>query len=510
MSTIQPRWEWRTFGGDLARAAARLRAQGTSGRELSDEVYLLSALSDGNVKIRAGLLDIKRLEQTNADGLELWHPVLKTDFPVTGETVASLFDALGVPPPGLDRPAYTQDQLRDELIGVEPRLRALDVHKERARYRLGGCRCEVTEVVADGRAVTSLAVESEDASAVTAVVRELGLTGVPNQSYPEGLKALIGFPAGAAQPGADPAGRRFAVIDLGTNSVKLYVAERDAAGRWTPVLDRSEVTRLGEGLAETGEIAPAAQERTLAAIRGMVEEARDLGAERVLAVGTMGMRSAANSDAFVERVRGACGITVEVISGEDEARLAYLAVRESLGIPGGSVVVFDTGGGSTQVTLGRDGQILERFSLNLGAARLTERFGLAEAVSEETLSTARAAIAGELGRLDALPRPDALVGMGGAVTNLTSVSLALSPYDPDRIQGATLTRSEVETQIARYAALDAADRRAIPGLQPGRAEVILAGALVVLTLMDKLGQGGVSVSDRGLRHGVLIERFGDV
>lgn len=321
---------------------------------------------------------------------------------------------------------------------------------------------------------------------------------------------MIGSPAGTAQPGSAPTGRRFGVIDLGTNSVKLHVAERDAAGRWTPVLDRSEVTRLGEGLAETGAIAPAAQERTLAAIRGMVEEARALGAERVLALGTMGMRNAANSDAFIERVRAACGITIEVISGEEEARLAYLAVRESLGIPRGSVVVFDTGGGSTQVTLGHDGRILERFSLNLGAARLTERFGLAGPVSDETLNTARATIAGELGRLDALPRPDALVGMGGAVTNLTSVSLALGRYDPDRIQGATLSRSEVETQIARYAALDAVGRRAIPGLQPGRAEVILAGALVVLTLMDKLGQGRVSVSDRGLRHGVLIERFGEV
>ena len=239
----------------------------------------------------------------------------------------------------------------------------------------------------------------------------------------------------------------------------------------------------------------------------MVADARRLGAEQVVAVGTMGMRSAANSNDFIAAVRDACGITIEVIGGDEEARLAYRAVQESLGIPGGSVVVFDTGGGSTQVTLGRDGRILERFSLNLGAARLTERFGLAGPVPQETLDAALAAIGGELGRLDAVARPDALVGMGGAVTNLTAVSLALSPYDPDRIQGATLTRTEVEGQIARYAALDAEGRRAIPGLQPGRAEVILAGALVVLTLMDKLGQDRLSVSDRGLRHGVLLERF---
>lgn len=505
MSSIIPRWEWRTFGGDLAEPMARLQALGPTGVQESEEVYLLSALCDANVKVRAGLMDIKQLEQVNGDGLEQWRPILKAEFPLSAGALTPVFEALGLPAPVLQRPDYTLDQLTAELVAPEPRLRALAVHKQRNRFRVGGCGCELTEVVADGRPVTTLAVESEDPAAVIAVVRDLGLGGIPNQSYPRGLKTLIGMTGDA--PDAGCAGRCFAVIDLGTNSVKLYVAERDAAGHWARVLDRSEVTRLGEGLAETGTISAAAQGRTLAAIQGMVADARRLGAAQVVAVGTMGMRSAANSDDFIAAVRDACGLTVEVIGGDEEARLAYLAVQESLGIPGGSVVVFDTGGGSTQVTLGRDGRILERFSLNLGAARLTERFGLAGPVARETLDAARAAIGGELGRLDSITRPDALVGMGGAVTNLTAVSLGLSPYDPDRIQGATLTRTEVEGQIARYAALDAEGRRAIPGLQPGRAEVILAGALVVLTLMDKLRQDRLSASDRGLRHGVLIERF---
>ena len=507
MSMIVPRWEWRTFGGDLAAASARLQASGTTGLQVSDEVYLLSALCDANVKIRASLMDIKQLEQVNGDGLEQWRPVLKAEFPLSAVTLTRVFEALGLPAPRLQRPDYTLDQLTAELVKPEPRLRALGVHKTRNRYRMGGCSCEFTEVVAEGRATTTLAVESEDAAAVARTVRDLGLSDIPNRSYPRGLKALVGMTGDAPDLPGEGAGRRFAVIDLGTNSVKLHVAERDTAGHWTRVLDRSEVTRLGEGLAETGRIGPAAQERTLGAIQGMVADAWRLGAEQLVAVGTMGMRSAQNSDAFIAAVRDACGICIEVIGGDEEARLAYLAVQESLGIPGGDLVVFDTGGGSTQVTLGRDGRILERFSLNLGAARLTERFGLAGPVTGETLDAALAGIGGELGRLDSVGRPDALVGMGGAVTNLTAVGLALSPYDPDRIQGATLTRKEVERQIALYARLDAAGRRAIPGLQPGRAEVILAGALVVLTLMEKLGQDRLSVSDRGLRHGVLLERF---
>jgi len=182
-------------------------------------------------------------------------------------------------------------------------------------------------------------------------------------------------------------------------------------------------------------------------------------------------------------------------------------VQDSLGIPGGRVVVFDTGGGSTQVTLGEDGEVLDRFSLNLGAVRLTEQFGLGRAVSQDRLDAAHVAIDTELGRLDTLQRPNALVGMGGAVTNLAAVALSMSEYDPDRIQGAVLTRAEVQRQIAEYAARDAAERRSIPGLQPGRAEVILAGALIVLTLMDKVGLQQLSISDRGLRHGVLLERF---
>lgn len=502
MSTIIPRWEWRTFGGNLKGAVDRLRSHGASGIQSSDAVYLLSGQGDANVKIRDGLLDIKHLEQVNGDGLEQWRPILKAPFPLSPGTIAQLFDALGLAAPPLGRPQYDLAMLRSEVIRPEPRLRDLEVHKERTRYRMNGCSCEITVVCAGGRQVDTLAVESEDAAAVIATVRALGLDGVPNQSYPKGLKALVGLGVEGSAPG-----RRFAVIDLGTNSVKLFVGERDSAGKWTRVLDRSEVTRLGEGLAETGRISPAAQARTLAALRGMAQEARRLGAEQVLAVGTMGMRNAANRDALIRDAEADSGLRIEVIDSDVEARLAYLAVQESLGIPGGSVVVFDTGGGSTQVTLGRDGAILDRFSLNLGAARLTEDFGLAGPVPPETLAAARAAIAGELSRLDSVAPPDALVGMGGAVTNLTAVSLALSPYDPDRIQGATLTRAEVERQIALYAARDAAGRQAIPGLQPGRAEVILAGALVVLTLMDKLAQDRLSVSDRGLRHGVLLERF---
>src|SRR5262245_38315660 len=170
---------------------------------------------------------------------------------------------------------------------------------------------------------------------------------------------------------------RYAVIDVGTNSVKFHIGEKNQDGAWRTVADRAEVTRLGERLAETGEIGRDAMERTATAIAGMAAEAQRQGVSQIAAVGTMGLRTARNSDAFLAEVERRTEVRIEVISGEEEGRLAYLAVKTGLGLGDGSLVVFDTGGGSTQFTFGHGSVVDERFSLNVGAVRYTERFGLA-------------------------------------------------------------------------------------------------------------------------------------
>jgi exopolyphosphatase/guanosine-5'-triphosphate,3'-diphosphate pyrophosphatase len=302
---------------------------------------------------------------------------------------------------------------------------------------------------------------------------------------------------------------RFAVIDVGTNSVKCHVSDRQPDRTWRPVADRSEVTRLGEGLrGDGGLLAPAAMDRTAAAIVDLVADARRLGVDAVAAVGTMGLRTAANGADFVARIRRECGITIDVVSGLEESRLAYLAVQSGLGLPDGSVVVFDTGGGSSQFTFGRGTAILDRFSLNLGAVRLTETWDLAGVVSTDQLARARSAVEAELARLDGSPAPEAVVGVGGAVTNLVAVRLGLTRYDPEAIQGAILTDAEVDRQIGLYRTRTAEERRRVPGLQPSRAEVILAGALVVQGVLARLRRPSLVVSDRGVRHGLLVDRFG--
>jgi exopolyphosphatase/guanosine-5'-triphosphate,3'-diphosphate pyrophosphatase len=311
-----------------------------------------------------------------------------------------------------------------------------------------------------------------------------------------GLKTLAGFGE-----------KRYTAIDVGTNSVKLHVAVRHADGTWSPVADRAEVTRVGEGLDAAGSLQPEAMRRTMEAIASMAEEARRAGTVEITAVGTAGLRAATNGAEFAEAVEARCGVRVEIIPGEEEARLAYLGARSGLELGRGPLVAFDTGGGSSQFTFGHGDQINEQFSVPVGAARLTERYGLDQPVSEKQLATALEGIAAELGRLDGRPSPDAVVGMGGALTNLAAVEHGLAEYDPEVVQGTELHRSDIDRQIELYRTRTADERRAVIGLQPNRAEVILAGACVVRTVLGKLGRDSLVVSDRGLRHGLLADRF---
>ncbi len=496
MTEITPRWEWRSFGRRFGQAEQRLAGLTPGGVQESDELYLLSG-AGGNVKVRDALMDIKVLREVNADGLEQWTPVMKAGFPLPAAEAAKVLEALGLPLPTPVRASYTLDELIAQFAAPGGAVRAVKVHKRRTRYTVGGCMAELSEVVANGKSTRTLAVESADAAGVMRAVRELDLGGYTNTSYPRGLAALI-----------DDAPVRYAVIDAGTNSIKFHIAEQAADGTWRTVVDRAEVTRLGEGLAQQGVISGAALERVTAAIAGMVDEAKRHGVRAIAAVGTAGLRIASNANAVVDAIAARTGVHIEVISGEEESRLAYLAAKAGLGLHQGSLVVFDTGGGSSQFTFGHDAVVDERFSVDVGAVRYTERFGLDRAVSPEVLREAMAAMAADLSRIDGRPVPDALVAMGGAVTNITAVKHGLATYDPTVVQGTVLDRTEIDRQIELYRSRDADARRAIIGLQPKRAEVILAGACIVRTVMEKLGKQSFTVSDRGLRHGVLAERFG--
>jgi exopolyphosphatase/guanosine-5'-triphosphate,3'-diphosphate pyrophosphatase len=298
------------------------------------------------------------------------------------------------------------------------------------------------------------------------------------------------------------------VIDVGTNSVKFHVGERVDDGTWRTVADRAEITRMGEGLGSGGTVERAALERTIEVIGEMADDAKREGAVAIAAVGTAWLRAVHDRDDVISAIRERTGVMVEEVSGEEEARLAYAAVSIGLPADAGHVVVFDTGGGSTQFTFGQDGRVDERFSLPLGAVAYTERFGLDGAITAERLDEVLATMSKDFASLDGRAKPDALVAMGGAVTNLAAVKHEMAVYDPDIIRGTVLDRETIDREIEHFRTLDADARRTIVGLQPARAEVILAGACIVRTVMDKLDQASLTVSDFGLRHGVLAERFG--
>ena len=189
MSEIIPRWEWRSFGLHFGDAEERLKTHGTDKLRHSDEIYLLSSISDANVKIREGQMDIKRLEQTDAHGFEQWRPVLKEVFPLPAAAMQAVFTALGV--------ATTQDYVPIALeqllveVASDSRMRTLEVHKARTRYQLVGCMAELTEVTVNGKTIRTMAVESEDPAHIADALRALNLEGIENVNYPRGLKRLV-------------------------------------------------------------------------------------------------------------------------------------------------------------------------------------------------------------------------------------------------------------------------------------------------------------------------------
>ncbi len=192
METVIPRWEWRTFAASFGEAERRFRELEPSTVQESDELYLLAPASNANVKIRNQLMDVKLLEQVNADGLEQWRPVMKGEFPLPAAEVEKVCAALQVAPPS-PRPVYTLEQLEAELTHPSRGVRVVRVHKKRRRHTVGGCLAEVTEVIADSQATRTVAIEFEDPARVQAAVRDMGLDRFENVSYPRGLKRLVGM-----------------------------------------------------------------------------------------------------------------------------------------------------------------------------------------------------------------------------------------------------------------------------------------------------------------------------
>ena len=307
-------------------------------------------------------------------------------------------------------------------------------------------------------------------------------------------------------------GPRFAAIDVGSNTVLLLVAER--RGRdFAPVVERAEITRLGRGVDRTGSLDERAIAGTVEVLARFAAEARALGALGIACVATSAARDARNGAAFFEAARRAAGLVPEVISGEEEARLVWSSAWRDFGPPpaGAELVVLDVGGGSTEVCFGSAAAPRARQSLQLGAVRLTERVAAADPPSGAALAELRARAVEGLGPAVA-PRAGAggtMVGVAGTVTTLAAVEKALPVYDAGVVHGSELSLASLEALYARLGALTVAERQRLPGMEPKRADVIVAGCAIVLEAVRLLGFERLTVSDRGVRWGLLHDRFGE-
>ena len=304
---------------------------------------------------------------------------------------------------------------------------------------------------------------------------------------------------------------RVAAIDCGTNSIRLLVADVDlAAGTLVDVVRRMEVVRLGQGVDRTGRIAPEALERTLDACRRYAAEARELGAGPVRFVATSASRDAENRQEFVDGVRDAFGVEPEVISGGEEAALAFRGATAVLGgkHPGPYLVV-DLGGGSTEIVLGATSPVAS-WSMDVGCVRMTERHLESDPPSTEEIAAAVAdveAALDEAGRTVPFGRAATLVGLAGTVTTVTAHALDLDEYDPELIDGAVLPVDRVLASCRTLLGMSRKRRAALPFMHPGRVDVIGAGALVWSGVVSRVQ---AEVGRSGGRLGTVVTSEHDI
>jgi exopolyphosphatase/guanosine-5'-triphosphate,3'-diphosphate pyrophosphatase len=307
---------------------------------------------------------------------------------------------------------------------------------------------------------------------------------------------------------SDPAAHRLGAIDIGTNSVRLLVADVDGAGADAALetLDRRvHITRLGQGVDETRHLRPDAIGRTLDVLREYRSVLDELGVRRIRATATSAARDAANRDDFFQPAAEVLGFEPELIPGDEEARLSFLGATSQLSEPAPYLVV-DIGGGSTEFIVGTrepEGVI----SVDTGSVRLTEQYVTSDPPEPEELSAAHSIVRDHLADVEreipAVREAATLVGLAGTITTVAAVELGLAEYDRDKIHHFRLTKAAAEDVFRTLATETIEQRRHNPGLDPGRADVIVAGALELVTIMRALGFDTMVVSESDLLDGII-------
>jgi exopolyphosphatase/guanosine-5'-triphosphate,3'-diphosphate pyrophosphatase len=298
---------------------------------------------------------------------------------------------------------------------------------------------------------------------------------------------------------------RVGAIDLGTNSTRLLIADV-AEGRLREVERRLTITRLGEGVDERRRLLPLPIARVRNCLTDYRRALEQIGAERTLAVATSAVRDAENGEAFLGEVEWSYGFATRLLSGDEEALLTLRGVTAGRRLEPGTLVV-DVGGGSTELVVGDTGGVDFHVSLDVGCVRLTERyFGADPTEPPEIDACARAvrALLEERVPGDVRESVRTAIGVAGTVTTLAALDLELAEYDPERVHGHRVPADRVEDELSRLAAIPLAERRRVPGLEPERAPVIVAGIVVVREVLAHFGLAELEASERDLLHGAAL------
>jgi exopolyphosphatase/guanosine-5'-triphosphate,3'-diphosphate pyrophosphatase len=310
--------------------------------------------------------------------------------------------------------------------------------------------------------------------------------------------------------------RRVAAVDCGTNSLRLLLADVDPGrAELTDVIRRMEIVRLGQGVDQTGRLAPEALARTMAMLREYAAVIARSGAQAVRMVATSATRDADNASEFVRLVKEVLGVAPEVLTGDEEAMLSFTGATAELaaGPDPGPFLVADIGGGSTEFVLGEaGGRPAHAISVNVGCVRMTERHLHGDPPSEAEVAAAAADIDAALEEVAAaMPVREAgtLIGLAGSVTTVAAIAMGLPAYDPSRIHHARVAAADVHAVTRGLLAQTRAERAAIGVMHPGRVDVIGGGALILDRLMRRFGFAEVLVSEHDILDGMAWSLAGD-
>ena len=300
--------------------------------------------------------------------------------------------------------------------------------------------------------------------------------------------------------------KRVASIDIGTNTILLLVAEVDQE-RINPLFEMETIVRLGENLQKSGVLSPDAMERGLQTLTRYLERCQALEVQELFAVGTSALREARNSEVFLTLVKEKLHLSIEVISGEEEAYLSFLAVVKDLREAGKPVLVVDVGGGSTEFILGRGDRISQWISLPLGSIRFTEQFLHSDPAQKGEWEKLEEKIRKLIVTIPHPPEPVSMVAVGGTATALASVEQGLEEFIPAKIHHFVLRKEVLRNQLSLFRSKTFEERKKIPGLSVARADVILAGGAILYLAMEEVNCPSVLISCHGVRYGLIYKKL---